>query len=112
MISRLGMDVLYTATEQDAKNMKSRRDDHMAYRREVNKQAHHTGDTPAAGNPLGRSGHVAHVGNEVEVGRRYAAKVVRDWGACVNLQVFLDGTDTLWVTSVSQGDGPGQWVTL
>lgn len=27
----------------------------------------------------------------------------------VNGQVFLDGNDVLWVTSVVQGDKPGQW---
>lgn len=27
----------------------------------------------------------------------------------VNGQVFLDGNDTFWVTSVQQGTKPGQW---
>ncbi len=27
----------------------------------------------------------------------------------VNGQVFLDGCDTLWVTSVGEGSEPGQW---
>jgi hypothetical protein len=109
-MSNLGKDVLYTATAQDVKNMKALRDDHNAFRHSVN-QTIAAGDTEIkAGDLAGRSGHQAHVGNELEVGRQYAAKVVRDWGQCVNLQVFLDGNDSLWVTSVSEGHGPGQWV--
>lgn len=27
----------------------------------------------------------------------------------VNGQVFLDGRDSLWVTSVGEGEGEGQW---
>lgn len=35
-----------------------------------------------------------------------------EWGegkAGINGQVFLDGSDTLWVTSVGEGTGEGQW---
>ncbi|MEE8372948.1 MAG: hypothetical protein V3R87_04500 [Dehalococcoidia bacterium] len=28
---------------------------------------------------------------------------------CVNGRVVLDGTDILWMTSCTEGDGPGQW---
>ncbi len=114
MTLRLGMDVLYTATAADVAAMKSRRDDHLAYRRNVNATVaadDHLSPTPGDLD-TGRSGHMAHVGNELEIGRSYAAKIVRVWGTgtAANLQVFLDGTDTLWVTSVSEGDGPGQYV--
>lgn len=51
-----------------------------------------------------------HGGNSPVVGDVCAAVVVRVWSqAAINLQVLLDGEDTLWVTSVGQGDGPRQW---
>ncbi len=28
---------------------------------------------------------------------------------CANGRVILDGTDELWMTSCTEGDGPGQW---
>jgi len=38
------------------------------------------------------------------------ALVVRVWGPeMVNLQVFVDGGFTVWVTSVGQGRGPRSW---
>ncbi len=40
------------------------------------------------------------VGNEAHAGDVYPAMVVRTFGGtAANLQVFLDGPDTLWVTS-------------
>lgn len=58
---------------------------------------------------------IAHVqatrGNAIEVGRKYPAMIVAVWGelptSCVNLQVFLDGNDQEWVTSLSVGKSPG-----
>ncbi|ANZ35230.1 hypothetical protein BBK82_03230 [Lentzea guizhouensis] len=49
--------------------------------------------------------------NTPRVGDVYPAMVLRDFGACVNLRVHLDGGPgaELWVTSVSEGDGPGHW---
>lgn len=48
--------------------------------------------------------------NTVEVGEVYPAVVVRAWsGGYANLQVLLDGPDTHWVTSGSEGDRPGTW---
>lgn len=46
-----------------------------------------------------------HVGNKAETDRLYPAMIVAVWGdtpdSMCNLQVFLDGNDTYWVTSVS-----------
>ena len=60
-----------------------------------------------------RPGAQAHHGNEVREGDVFPAMIVRTWGdtpkASVNLQVFLDGTDTYWATSVSVGDKPGSY---
>ena len=50
-------------------------------------------------------------GNIVKDGDLFPMMVTRVWGkqpeSCVNGQVFLDGNDTLWVTSVRVGDGRG-----
>lgn len=55
----------------------------------------------------------ASAGNRAEVGQVYPAMIVRVWGdapgSCVNLQVFLDGPDTEWVTSRAVGMGPGTY---
>lgn len=54
-----------------------------------------------------------YVGNDARAGDAYPAMIVRTWGdteeSCVQLQVFLDGNDTLWATSRTQGTRPGQW---
>lgn len=63
-----------------------------------------------------RSGAQLHAGNEVYAGEKYPAMIVKTWGdeptSAVNLQVFLDGTDTYWATSVSVGEKEGdyQWM--
>lgn len=59
--------------------------------------------------PNGKGSQV-HVGNPAAMGQVYPALIVRTWGdtpeSAVQLQVFLDGNDTLWATSVQCGDGP------
>lgn len=60
----------------------------------------------------GNTGKIIHVGNDVREGQLYPAIVVATWGgASVNLQVWLDGNDTLWATSRSEGEPhtPGKW---
>lgn len=63
-------------------------------------------------NILARRGD-ALLGNRVEVGQVYPAMIVRVWGdapgSTVNLQVFLDGRDTEWVTSRAVGMGPATY---
>lgn len=60
-----------------------------------------------------KAAHAGEGSNFVDEGQVYPMLIVRVWGeteqASVNGQVFLDGDDTLWVTSVGQGDGPRQW---
>jgi hypothetical protein len=59
--------------------------------------------------PLGAQ---AHIGNEARVGQIFPMMVVRviDGAAkMVSGQVFLDGTDVLWVQNVYQGNYIGQW---
>jgi hypothetical protein len=52
-------------------------------------------------------------GNVPGIGEQYPAVVVRTWGSTpessVNLQVLLDGPDTHWATSVTEGDGERQY---
>lgn len=52
-------------------------------------------------------------GNFVSLGDKYPMVIVRCWGSeetsLVNGQVLLDGSDTLWVTSVGQGEGHRTW---
>jgi hypothetical protein len=49
--------------------------------------------------------------NTPHAGEVYPAMVLRDFGACVNLRVYLDGGPgaELWVTSRAEGDEPGKW---
>lgn len=60
--------------------------------------------------PLGAQ---AHIGNKVDVGQAFPMLIVRVWTAdCVNGQVFLDGNDVLWVSSVLSDFGTdmhGRW---
>lgn len=63
-----------------------------------------------ADNCMGLQG---HVGNQVAAGGTYPMLIVAVWGdrpsSPVNGQVFLDGNDVHWATSVGRGDGPGTW---
>lgn len=59
------------------------------------------------------SQYVSH-GNEVNVGDVFPMMVIRAWKPgdaehTINGQAFLDGNDTLWVTTATEGDKPGQW---
>lgn len=79
-VDRAGQHVVYTLAEHDVDKIVASRD----------------------GAPLGTH-------NTVEAGQRFPAFIVRDWGGCANLRVLLDGRDDLWITSVSEGIGPGKW---
>lgn len=101
-----GLDVLYTLNEADAAAINKRRADYAAFQKTVDGQPE-----PGA---RGATGHVAHVGNHVRAGDVYPAQVVNTFGGgpAANLQVTLDGTDTYWATSRTEGDGPGYWAVL
>ena len=97
----IGRIVHYALTEQDAASINVRRADFRAF--EAGHKHPHEAGQPGA------SGHIAHVGNHAEAGQVYPAMVVRCFDPSVNLQVMLDGNDTYWATSRTEGDGPGYW---
>lgn len=91
----IGQIVHYTLSEQDAEQINRRRGDYTVVA------------TQESG---GETGFQAHVGNYVIAGEVYPAVVVRVFGEQgVNLQVFLDGNDSYWATSRSEGEGPNTW---
>lgn len=101
-----GRIVLYRLTAEDVESINRRRDD---FNRTM------AGD-PENKHPAWVPGAVAHYGNRVSVGDYWPMIIVRRWTDefgpgehGVNGQVILDGSDTLWVTSVKQGDGNGTW---
>jgi hypothetical protein len=92
MTVTIGRIVHYTLNEQDAEAINRRRED--AALRQAGAQ---------------ETGFVVHVGNAAKAGDVYPAMCVRYWGSSANFQVFLDGNDTYWATSRSEGEGPGTW---
>jgi hypothetical protein len=56
----------------------------------------------------------AHIGNSVYEGQHLPMLITAVFGSSldnitVNGQVFLDGNDTFWVNSASEGEEPGSW---
>lgn len=100
MIPSLGRTVGYVLSEHDAQQINKRRQDAAASR-------------IAAEN----SGAIVHFGSSVTPGDQCPMIITRVWAdedivteaTAVNGQVLLDGNDTLWVTSVKQGDGECHW---
>jgi hypothetical protein len=92
----IGRIVHYTVTKDEASKINNRRFD-----------GNTSGITDQA------SGAVVHVGNHVYGGDSFPAIVVRENdGKHPNLQVILDGNDSLWVTSApnaSEQPGFGTW---
>ncbi len=56
-----------------------------------------------------RPGFQAHIGTYVETGVSVPMIVTVVWPSAVNGQAFLDGNDSLWVKTVTEGEEPGQW---
>lgn len=102
-IPTIGRIVHYTLSEDDAAYINRRRDDATAY-------AHNLPDGVAR-KPTGDQ---RHIGNKAIEGQVYPMIIVRVWGttpeSAVNGQVLLDGNDSLWVTSVTAGEGARRFV--
>jgi hypothetical protein len=78
----------------------------------VNAARYHAGPVPPVAPPNAQM----HIGNHAAKLDIYPMMVVRVWPdefgpgvPGVNGQVFLDGNDVLWVTSVREGTEPGTW---
>ena len=101
----VGRIVHYTLTQAEADAINKLRADYHAFKKGITAP-------PTPGLP-GADGHVVHIGNWCEAGQTYPAVVVRNFpgetAGLANLQVLLDGTDTHWVTSRAEGEGPGTW---
>ena len=60
-----------------------------------------------------KTGYQVHVGNPVHEGQVMPLIIVEVHSeGNVNGQVILDGNDSLWVTSVLQGDENGRWTEI
>jgi len=104
----LGRIVHYRVTTEEAEATRRRRQDFLAFNRKHNWLPE--GQRRISGEP-GATGHQAHYGSHVEEGDTFPAIMtyVGEDGAWVNLQVFLDGNDSLYVIDPEFGDEPGQW---
>ncbi len=93
MAPTIGRIVHYTLSEQDADAINVRR---------ANTRRHEADHREAA------NGLQVHVGNPASEGDVFPMMITRVWPGetLVQGQVFLDGTDVLWVTSVAEGTGP------
>ncbi len=93
-----GLMVLYRLTVEDAKATNMRRED-----------ARQNRDKMLAERP----GFQAHVGNGVSEGETVPMTITCVWpDKSVSGQVFLDGSDSLWVREVTEGEGPGEWEAI
>lgn len=87
----IGRIVHYALTEADADAINRRREDAVAAQK-------------------AQTGFQVHVGNPVRAAQVLPLLIVRTYpGDLASGQVFLDGNDTYWVTSRTEGDGRGQW---
>lgn len=106
-IPTIGRIVHYTLTTEDADQISRRRTTGTS----ITERMHVAASRPW---PVGAQ---AHIGNDASEGEVYPMMITRVWGSeeesSVNGQVFLDGNDVLWKTSVSVGEGPGtfSWPT-
>jgi len=93
----IGRIVQYTLSEQDAI--------------EINRRRTHGGNIAEQIKEGKWSiGAQAHIGNNAEAGQVFPMVIVKVWSDVgVNGQVILDGTDQLWKTSVTLGEGQGYW---
>lgn len=99
----IGRIVHYKLTEDDAAKATRRRTDSTSIAERIK----------AGTWPLGAK---AHIGNPVNAGDVVPLIVVKVWPneygpgiPGVNGRAILDGSDSLWVTSIKEGNEAGQW---
>lgn len=116
MVITTGRTVLYTLSEDDAKQINRRRTDGKSIaermKNAIPPQEGQNADT-IYGWPAGAQ---AHIGNHASEGDVVPLVVVKVWPhefgqdvPGVNGQAFLDGNDCLWITSAKEGTEPGTW---
>lgn len=102
----LGRIVLYRLNKVEAEGTERRRADFNAYRRKNLPKDSVQGEQ-------GRTGLQAHYGSLVTEGDTFPAIVtyaeVQDGVLWINLQVLLDGNDSLYVIDPQEGSEPGEW---
>ena len=101
----LGGIVYYRLTEEDVVQITRRRTTSESIRERLKIRSVEEG-VPW---PVGAQ---AHIGNAVRVGQVFPMLIVRvgdGLAKMVSGQVFLDGTDVLWVQDIYQGKYFGQW---
>lgn len=111
----IGRIVIYVLSESDATQINRRRTSGSAIAERIKNngapiaQVVNLPDTW----PLGAQ---AHIGNWVSAGHEFPCIISQVWPnefgenvPGINGQVFLDGNDTLWVTSAKEGAEAGQW---
>lgn len=96
----IGRTVHYTLDEHDANQVNRRRNDALqnTAARAADGAQVHTGNRAAAGQVF-----------PLVITRVFADPADVTEQTAVNGQVLLDGNDTLWVTSRTQGEGLGRW---
>lgn len=98
-VPTIGRIVHYRLNDDDARAINRRRTDGGSI---AQRMATSPAEWPA--------GAQAHIGNGVKEGDTFPMMITRVWGsnpeAAVTGQVFLDGNDVLWATSVCVGEGP------
>lgn len=103
MIPTIGRFVDYTLDANDAEQINRRRTTGHSIAQRMK-----YGDDPQL--KAWPAGAQAHIGNDVKEGDVFPMLIVRCWGdtetSAVNGQVFLDGNDVYWATSVAVGEGP------
>lgn len=93
----IGRIVHYTLTKDDAERINRRRTSGGSIAQRI-------------GDGKWPEGAQAHIGNTSSENDTRPMLVVQVWpDGKVNGQVFLDGNDSLWVTSIEQGDKAGSW---
>ena len=93
----IGLMVLYRLTADEARATNMRREHASQIREKMRKE---------------RPGFQAHVGNSVGEGDRIPMIVTFFHQRFIDGQAFFNGNDSLWVTSVEEGDQPGQWEAI
>lgn len=106
---QIGDRVWYRLDAADVEGITQRRVNFQRFNHGESGHKHPHNQGQAVGDRLA-SGHVAHIGNPVEVDQACSAIVsaIPEWPR-LNLRVELDGSDIHWVTAVPEGNVPGTW---